>query len=511
MSGRKYYVLASPMETGVPNKIIQVNADGTMGATGATGADGSYTVVTEETSYTLPSSADAINTQVIYNNSSAIYSLLGSLNISGTIYTTNISSTTTVSSFTPTIYTTAYDSTYNRLYIGGNFRSIGNILCSGIAYYDFSAKTWNAFTRTSGSSTYTGINPTPGAATGSATGTADCIFSIKVDSSGNVYVGGNFTSFVGYLATGLAIYTKSSNTWVTSDPSISGSLPSLGSNVSVYSLLVSSGNILYIGGNFSATVSPNTANNIVQYNISSNTFSTVGTKTSPSIQCGVNSTVYALETDGTNIYIGGSFTATKDSNSLLPGIAKYSGSGPLAEINGGLAGTCYSLLYKNSKLYVGGLFGYVGATNGSTANNLAVVSNLSATTQTWTPLSTQVSGLITSLVIHSSTNKLYIGTMNKGVQIYDLTNSVAIPTNIVQNTEIYSLYIDSSSNLYIGGKFIGLGNSPITSFGYCNLNNILNIKYNGTTLASVFENGTGAVFAYYNSTWNNITNFVSGL
>ncbi len=510
MLNRKYYVLASPMETGVPNKIIQVNPDGTMGPAGPPGApgpqgvDGSYTVVETTTTHVLPDSTDFTNTQVIYNNSSAVYSLLGSANISGTISSSNLSNITTVSSFTPTIYTTAYDATNKYLYIGGNFKYVGNTLCNGIAYYDFTLKTWNAITRTSAGTTYTGISTAAG---------VSAIFSIKVGLSGNVYVGGSFTTFVGYTASGLAIYK--SGDWATSSSGSSGgptSLPSLSGSATVYSLILGSGGNLYIGGSFTATGSgtSNTANNIVAYNILPNTFSVVGTSSSAA-NYGLDNTVYALETDGTNIYIGGLFTSTKDGSTTLAAIAKYSGSGALTGINGGVIGTCNTLLYSGSKLYVGGLFGYVGTTNGSAANNLAVVSNLSATTPTWTPLSTQISSLVTSLAINPTTNKLYIGTMNKGVQIYDLINSVAIPTNIQQSTEVYSLYIDSSSNLYIGGKFIGLGNSGITSLGYINLNNILNIKYNGKTLASVFENGTGVVFAYYNSTWNNITNFVSGL
>ena len=510
MLNRKYYVLASPMETGFPNKIIQVNPDGTMGPAGPPGApgprgiDGSYTVVETTTTHVLPDSTDFTNTQVIYNNSSAVYSLLGSANISGTISPSNLSSATTASSFTPTIYTTAYDATNKYLYIGGNFKYVGNTLCNGIAYYDFTLKTWNAFTRTSGSTTYTGISAGAG---------VSAIFSIKVGLSGNLYVGGSFTTFVGYTATGLATYKSSTRSWTTSDTNSSADyLPSLSGNPSVYSLILGSGGNLYIGGSFTATGTgtSNTANNIVAYNVVSNSFSTVGTS-SAAANYGLDNTVYALETDGTNIYIGGLFTSTKDGSTALAAIAKYSGSGALTGINGGVIGTCNALLYNASKLYVGGLFGYVGTTNGSAANNLAVVSNLSSTIPTWTPLSTQISSLVTSLAINPTTNKLYIGTMNKGVQIYDLINSVAIPTNIQQNTEVYSLFIDATSNLYIAGKFIGLGNSGITSLGYINLNNILNIRYNGKTLAAVFENGTGVVFAYYNSTWNNITNFVSGL
>jgi hypothetical protein len=123
---------------------------GPPGAPGPQGVDGSYTVVETTTTHVLPDSTDFTNTQVIYNNSSAVYSLLGSANISGTISSSNLSNVTTISSFTPTIYTTAYDATNKYLYIGGNFKYVGNTLCNGIAYYDFTLKTWNAITRTSG-------------------------------------------------------------------------------------------------------------------------------------------------------------------------------------------------------------------------------------------------------------------------------------------------------------------------------------------------------------------------
>ena len=458
----------------------------------------SITTTSSTYQLTTPGTNDPTTLQVIYNNSSAAYSLLGSSSVSGLTYGPNLTSNTEVGAITPGIYTTAYDSTNNRLYIGGNFKNIGTTNCNGIAYYDFTLKTWNAFTRTSGTTTYTGISSSTSVLT-------NTIFSIKVDSIGNVYVGGNFTTFLGYTATGLALYNKSLNTWATSDASSSGQLPSLVSVPSVYSLSIING-VLYIGGAFTATISSNTANNIVSYTMLTNTLTVVGTSTGTNY--GVDGNVYALETDGTNIYLGGGFSSTKDGSTTLSAIAKYSGSGALTGINGGITGSCFSLLYNSTKLYVGGLFSYAGS---SVANNLAVVSNLSATSPTWTPLSTQVSGFITSLVIHSSTNYLYIGTLNTGIQIYDLTNNVAIATNIQQSTQIFSLYIDSSSNLYIGGKFIGLGNAAITSLGYINLNNILTVKYNGITLASIFENGTGAVFAYYNSTWNNITNFVAGL
>lgn len=461
----------------------------------------SITTTSSTYQLTTPGTNDPTTLQVIYNNSSAAYSLLGSSSASGIIFAPNLLSNTEVGTITPGIYTTAYDSTNNRLYIGGNFKNIETTNCNGIAYYDFTLKTWNAFTRTSGTTTYTGISLSTSIAN-------NTIFSIKVDSIGNVYVGGNFTQFLGYTATGLALYNKTLNAWATSGGAQTGLtvLPSLGTSVLIYSLSIIN-NVLYIGGAFTASVSPYTANNIVSYTIGTSTLTVVGTSTS-NANYGVNSTVYALETDGTNIYLGGIFSSTKDGSTTLSAIAKYSGSGALIGINNGISGSCFSLLYNSTKLYVGGLFSYAGS---SVANNLAVVSNLSATSPTWVPLSTQVSGLITSLAIHSSTNYLYIGTLNTGIQIYDLTNNVAIATNIQQSTQIFSLYIDSSSNLYIGGKFIGLGNAAITSLGYINLNNILTVKYNGITLASLFENGTGAVFAYYNSTWNNITNFVAGL
>ncbi len=75
---------------------------------------------------------------------------------------------------------------------------------------------------------------------------------------------------------------------------------------------------------------------------------------------GLNGSVYALALSGSDLYLGGDFTATNDGAVALNRIAKFSGGAWSALAHNGLSGTVYALAVSGSDLYVGGNFSQTG-------------------------------------------------------------------------------------------------------------------------------------------------------
>ncbi|CAG0946391.1 hypothetical protein ANRL1_02968 [Anaerolineae bacterium] len=174
-----------------------------------------------------------------------------------------------------------------------------------------------------------------------------------------LYVGGDFTGTADgdplYLNNlhNIARYDSVTDTW---QP-----LPDAGLNSTVWALAVSGSN-LYVGGAFtqSATGAYTNLNGIAKYD--------GGATWTALPHNGLNGTVYALAVNGSNLYVGGSFSATKDNGvANLNNIAKYDGSAWSALANNGVSGSVFALAFSGANLYVGGAF--------STALNPSVTLN----------------------------------------------------------------------------------------------------------------------------------------
>jgi hypothetical protein len=176
------------------------------------------------------------------------------------------------------------------LYVGGDFKAVNGD--SSIAYLAKFNTSTNAITRVQG------INGGVSVITGS---------------NEKLYVGGGFTSvnndgIVRNNSRGIAVYNMNTNTWE------DAKLGDIQSGRSVRTIHIS-GTDMYVGGTFEAYTgssgSPLPAKRIIKisnYN-STPSYSLLGVNTSN----GTNNYVYAIQSSGSDLYVGGLFTTAYDS------------------------------------------------------------------------------------------------------------------------------------------------------------------------------------------------------
>src|SRR5262245_17443706 len=192
---------------------------------------------------------------------------------------------------------------------------------------------------------------------GGIPGADGIVRAMVVDGSGNVYIGGDFTVVGDVVANGVAKWNGTN--WSALGSGISGGI----------SALALSGSDLYAAGSFTAAGGI-AATNIAKWNGSS--WSALG--------LGIGNAVRALAVSGSDVYAGGSFTTAGDvaANS----IARWDGSSWSALASGiqgvDSAPPLHALAVSGSDLYVGG---YFTAADGTAATNIAKWDGSS-----WSPL-----------------------------------------------------------------------------------------------------------------------------
>jgi hypothetical protein len=273
-----------------------------------------------------------------------------------------------------------------------------------------------------------------------------------VDSKGNLYIGGLFTnSSTNKLSTSNGLSTTFNNiamwngsTWSSLNNGVSGT---------VNALAIDANDNLYVGGTFKYIyIDKNNllyANHIAKWTRTSSSWSGLGTlSSSPNTTNGVNDTVntIAINLSNNDVYVGGLFTTVYPST----GVSLYAN---------------YIAIWRSDLTWSG--FG-------------APLSNSINTTN-------GVNDTVNTIVINLSNNNVYIGGnfttvyLSTGVALY--ANYIAIwrsnltwtgfgailssgpnPTNNGVNNTVYTLVIDSSNNVYVGGEFnIAYNNSPINA------------------------------------------------
>ncbi len=288
-------------------------------------------------------------------------------------------------------------------------------------------------------------------------GANNYVNAIAVDGGGTLYAGGIFTATGGIPATYVAKWNES------------GSWSALGTGTNSYvdALAVDGSGNLYAGG-FFTTAGGMTVNRIAKWNGSS--WSALGN--------GLNNTVFALEVDGSgNLYAGGDFTqicgnaACNSGNTAANRIAKWNGSSWSA-LGSGVDSTVYALTVNGSNLYAAGWFITAG---GTTVNNVAMWNGSS-----WSALGYGLDSGVFGLAVDGSGN-LYAGgaftlkCSNAACSSGTAANHVAKWNgsswsgigSASMNGDVYMLKIDGSGNLFAGGDF-----------SYSNVHYIA--KYNGT-------------------------------
>jgi hypothetical protein len=340
------------------------------------------------------------------------------------------------------VYAAAVDGTGN-LYMGGDFRSVGNVFATNIAKWN--GTSWSPLGSGMGGATY------------------PYVWALTVSGS-DLYAGGGFRT-----AGGSAAYYVAK--WNGSGWSALGS----GMDNEVRALAVSGTN-LYVGGYF-ATAGGREARSIAKWNGSS--WSAVGS--------GTYGQVDALAVSGSDLYAGGSFTTVGGSPANY--IAKWDGNSwsPLGSGMGFPFARVYALAVSGGMLYAGGYFTTAG---GNPANNIAKWNGTS-----WSALGSGMSGGPYST--HVSALAVLGGDLYAGGSF---TNAGGSPANYIakwdgsswsalgsgMNGLVYALAV-SGSALYAGGgfttaggkvsacvaeailaggQFTGLGYSPAIGFGF---------------------------------------------
>jgi hypothetical protein len=329
----------------------------------------------------------------------------------------------------------AIDSSYSRLYVGGNFKKMSDSSkvdqsANYVVYWDISNSLWGQM----------------GGSTTTTNGLDGSCNALAIDNSnGRVYVGGKFR------------------------------------NVS------------------DSTTLNQSANYVAYWNISDNTWSRLGAtdvsyNNGLNLEC--RSLIY--DPSKTQLYVGGDFTAVRDSrNSDIlanriaiwkPSTAQWSVMGTTS--NNGLDGSCNALALdsSNNRLYVGGNFKKVSdASQSDQSANYIAYWDLS--NSLWFKLGgTDISkngldGSCNALIYDNSNNRLYVGGSFKKVSdssqidqsanyvaYWDVSNSIWKQLGGTTRTRngasdiVNALAVDVSKNVFAGGRFISVNDSAYNTY-----------------------------------------------
>lgn len=345
------------------------------------------------------------------------------------------------------------------LYVGGQFTSAGTTTASNVAMWDGSS--WSAL----GSG---------------VTGTSNSgqVQALAVDSQGNVYAGGWFTTAGGSSANYIAKWNGA--TWSALGTGLNSAVTSLavdgndtlfaggwftvaggasaqyiakwngsawsalgsGVNSSVRALAVDGAGQLYVGGDFS-TAGGVTANRIARW--SGTAWANMGSGGN----VGVNGSVYSLAIDSSgNVFAGGSFTSAGGVSANR--VAKWNGTSWSA-LGAGTDGAVQSLTVDSSgNLYGGGAFTNAG---GGAASRVAKWNGSS-----WSALGAGIS-VAPSVVALDAQGSLFVGasdsTSNANLFSWDGSSWQSVVSGF--NGAVRNIAIDSLGRVYAGGNFTTIG------------------------------------------------------
>jgi N-acetylneuraminic acid mutarotase len=291
------------------------------------------------------------------------------------------------------------------LYVGGAFGQTGDgslTSLGNIVRYDTVAGTWHALPNQGFDNTVLAL----------------------VISGSDLYAGGYLRQTDDESLTGLgcvARYDTVAGTWhALSNQGLGGGsppVPGYPPTPRVYAMAVSDGD-LYVGGDFDYTGDGSVTNlgHVARYDTTTGTWHALPNQ-------GLRGPVSAMALDGSDLYVGGSFTRTDDGTLTgLGRIARYDITAGTwhALPNQGLNDDVRALAVSGSDLYVGGEF---TQTDDGTLTSLGRIARYDTTAGTWNALP------------------------NQGL-----------------NDEVRALAV-SGSDLYVGGEFTQTGDGSLTNLG----------------------------------------------
>ncbi len=291
-------------------------------------------------------------------------------------------------------------------------------------------------------------------------------FGITAAANGDtLYVGGAFGTAGNIIASDIAAYNLTTNKWSSLDTTSSDH----GVSGQVVSILVN-GSDVYIGGSF-ISAGGVSANNIVDYNTSTRTWTALGSRTNN----GVDNTVYVMTYFSGNLYVGGAFTHAGGSAANY--VAKWDGTSWSA-LGSGVDADVYTLTINGQSLYVGGDFLDAGD---DTANFIAKWDGIN-----WSHVGTSATDVNNSVYsIVSAGNSLYIGgaftkaggTTVNGIARWNGTSWSPVGPGVAGGASQVKSLIWSGNNLYACGSF--------TTAGLLTVNNIVEIDTSADTYSAL--------------------------
>lgn len=320
------------------------------------------------------------------------------------------------------------------LYAGGHFLTAGGITVRNIAKWN--GTNWSAL--------------------GDGVGDWE-VKSISIAGSGEVYAGGSFTSAGPGYANNIAKWTPSTDGGGSWSPLGDG----VGSDVNAIAI---SGTYVYAGGQFSSA-GVVSVNRMAKWSTSGSSWSAV-----PSGSNGTDGTVRCIAINGTDVYIGGSFTAVSDGTVSASHIAKWNGSNWSA-LGGGMGNDVYAIAISGSNVYAGGNFNTLG--DGTTSAQYIAIWNGT----TWAELGGGVAGgwdgtCVYALAINGS--DVFVGgdfltaggTTVNGIAKWSGSTWSAMGEGV--NNSVLAIAINGIGDVYAGGYFTQAGGVPASKIAKWN-------------------------------------------
>ena len=381
------------------------------------------------------------------------------------------------------------------LYVGGNFNAVSSstqagISSNGIARWDIVGATWSPL----GSAAQNGTNANVNALAASGTG---------------LFVGGTFGNVSS--STQNAIAASSVARWDTTGGVWSplGSAPQNGAGGIVNALAVN-GTDVYVGGFFttvsSGTQSAISANSAARWDVTANAWSPLGSAT----QNGANGTVNALAVSGTDLYVGGVFTAVSSGtqNAVAASrVAKWDTSGSTWALLGsasqnGTNNKVNVLAASGSGICVGGSFTSAGGIYGTSG-----IAKWSAAGSTWAAAVAVTAGdgipgsvnavLDAGSVVYVGGNFAFAGNVpasnvacwNKAARTWSLLGTASQNGT---NGGVNSLVL-IGTDLYVGGAFTTVSSGTQNAITANRVAKWDTIGGAWSPLGSATQNGTGSL------------------
>ncbi len=296
-----------------------------------------------------------------------------------------------------------------------------------------------------------------------------------IDLSGNIYVGGSFTSI--NSTAGFNLLPKITYDSVNMSYSYTKFISITGTNVN--SLEVDNLNNMYISGAYTSisdgtNTSTFTTNGFMKYKINTNKIEYINQP---------NNTVTDIKAlDSSNVFVCGTFTqcgysGTNSSAISTKLVAKYNGSNWVSLGSGITTGTqcnCIEIDKSNNDVYFAGAFTVVN--NNVSVNNVA---KWNITTNTWSALGYNITNNPSAQILAMKyfNNQVFVS-HGAFIKKYDINNNTWTIINDQANATIYTLEIDPYANtLYVGGNFTTFNND--TSIDYIAQTNISTINWIG--------------------------------